>query len=127
MTAHGWCTESQKAFLGFGKRVGSVAAKPGERDLPIRKLRVIQKMLKLIVWNCLDLRIDEGADFMEFGEQVCQLCTASKIVIVRTVFGVFERGVVAQSFGHLPEPALELQTRKECVSRFREMSFELCD
>lgn len=98
------------------KACGLIAAEPGKRDLPIGKFRIVQKTLKLIVWNCLDFRIDEGAGFTDLGEQVCQLCAASKIVIVGTIFGVFERGVMAESFGNLLELALELQTSKECAA-----------
>ena len=127
MAANDRCTESQEPFLRFGKRVRLVSAEPGERDLPVGKFRVIQKTLKLIVGNRLDFRIDIGAGFADLGEQVGQLCATRKVFIVRTVFGVFERGVVTESFGNLLEPVVALQAAEQRVSRFSEMAFELGD
>jgi hypothetical protein len=47
-----------------------VSAKPGKRDLPVRKFRVIQKTLESIFGNRLDFWIDVGACFVDLGEQI---------------------------------------------------------
>ena len=104
-----------------------VSAEPGERDLPGSNFRVIQKTLKLVVGNRLDFRIDIGAGFADLGEQVGQLGATRKVFIVRAVFGVFERGVVTESFGSLLELVLALEAAKQRVSRYSEMAFELGD
>src|SRR5277367_1644102 len=127
MAANGRCTESQESLFRFGQRMRFVSAEPGERDLPGGKFRVTQKTLKLIVRNRLDFRIDIGAGFAHLGEQVGQLGATRKVFIVRAVFGVFERGVVTESFGSLLLLVLAVQAAEQRVSRFSEMAFELRD
>ncbi len=93
-----------------------VPAKLEQGDLPVRKHRVVQKALKFFVGNRLDLRIDVGGDFVDLGEQVRQFSAPRKIFVIRTIFGVFERGIVGQAVQRFPGATSQTRGTSSSVS-----------